>query len=59
MVIEPGGWCAVVVQQREYIDDTGNPRIEVMNLYVYRPEPASCTQASELATIASSRLDAV
>ncbi|QYN34721.1 serine/threonine protein kinase [Pseudonocardia sp. DSM 110487] len=58
MVIEPGGWCSVVVQQREYMDDTGNPRIEVMNLYVYRPEPASCTQASELATIASSRLDA-
>jgi hypothetical protein len=58
MLIQPGGWCSVTVQQRQYVDDTGDPRIEVMRLHVYGPEPASCTQASELATIASSRLDA-
>jgi eukaryotic-like serine/threonine-protein kinase len=57
-LIEPGRWCSVIVQQREYTDDTGHPRIEVMRVHVYGPEPTSCSHAAELAAIASSRLDA-
>jgi hypothetical protein len=56
-VIEPGRWCSVIVQQREYTDDSGNPTIEVIRLHVYGPEPASCSHASELAAIAGSRLE--
>jgi hypothetical protein len=57
-LVEPGRWCSVLVQQREYTDDAGNPRIEVMRLHVYAPPPTSCSHASELAAIAASRLDA-
>jgi tRNA A-37 threonylcarbamoyl transferase component Bud32 len=57
--VEADRWCSVIVQQREYTDDAGNPRIEVIRLHVYGPPPTSCSHASELAAIAGSRLDAV
>jgi eukaryotic-like serine/threonine-protein kinase len=56
--IEPGRWCTVNVQQREYVDDAGSPRIEVMRVYVTGPEPTSCSYAAELASLADSRLGA-
>jgi hypothetical protein len=56
--IERGRWCTVNVQQREYTDDTGFPWIEVMRVFVTGPEPASCSYAAELASLADSRLDA-
>ncbi len=57
-VVQPGAWCEVDVQQREYVDDQGYPTIELVRVNVYGPEPASCVHASELAGIANSRLGA-
>lgn len=53
---KPGEQCRVIVQQRDYISDTGDRRIEAMRVHVYGPEPTTCSKATELAVIAKSRL---
>jgi tRNA A-37 threonylcarbamoyl transferase component Bud32 len=55
----PGEWCTITVQQREYTDSSGYPRIEVLQLDVFGPDPMTCPLAAELASIAGSRLGTV
>jgi hypothetical protein len=58
VVHTPGEDCTVNVQLREYVDTGGYPRIEVLRVGVYGPEPTTCDLATGLATGAVSRLRA-
>ena len=56
VVHTPGEDCTVNVQLREYVDNGGYPRIEVLRVSVYGPEPTTCDMVRGLATTAVSRL---
>jgi serine/threonine protein kinase len=56
--VEPGNWCEVNVQQREYVDTRGFQTIELVRVNVYGPEPETCAHASEMAGVVNSRLGA-
>jgi hypothetical protein len=51
----PGEQCFVIVQEREY-SVGGRSRIEAMKVHVYGPDATTCAKATELATVAQSRL---